>query len=226
MQRHKHTTRPLVKSFPHTRLAIVTVVIRTWVSVERLPRQRARRGGTEHPPLPSTDAGHFTPWRADLQGHTPDKGQAARPTPLGSNLQGENPRKNSLWRSAFHRTRSFMLLAPDPGEGRHNAVKGKSFVVSTAWSGSSAPWKSTSQHPRGLWWLSLCLGFASPTLPKSPDLVSRDTSIDNYRIHSLGGISLSFTTFTGVSLGISTIRFESSITKANKAGLSRDSKIT
>ena len=73
------------------RLETVTVVKRTWVAEERLPRQGVRREGTEHCPLPSTTAGHVTPWTADLQGHTPDKGQAARPMPLSSNLQDRIP---------------------------------------------------------------------------------------------------------------------------------------
>lgn len=64
-------------------------------------------------------------------------------------------------------------------------------------------------------------------LARSTGPVSRDSALHNYGIHHGGGVrSPPFTTFTSVRLCINTIRFESSITKANKAGLGRDSKIT
>lgn len=64
-------------------------------------------------------------------------------------------------------------------------------------------------------------------LPRSPGLISRDTALHNYGILHFRGVRFPpFRTFTSVNLCINTIRFESSITKANKAGLGRDSKIT
>lgn len=59
--------------------------------------------------------------------HTPDEGQAARARPHSSNLQspGRGSLEHSPWRSAVHKTRSFLLLAPDPREGRCSTVKGK-----------------------------------------------------------------------------------------------------
>lgn len=71
------------------------------------------------------------------------------------------------------------------------------------------------------------LQFASGMDSPGPQALPVETPLSVIMEYTIrGGYFPPFTALTSVSLCINTIRFESSITKANKAGLGRDSKIT
>lgn len=146
---------------------------------------------------------------------------------------GQEAQENSLRRSAFYETRSCLLLTPDSGEAdTAHRVKGKKvswWVLRNAGAHSLLKKVPLCVHGglRMTVEMPAAISALLPRLSPDPQASSAQTHLSIITEYTaLGGISLPFTTFSGVSLSINTIRFESSITKANKAGLSRDSKIT